>query len=36
MHKIEFGQAYFQYLLIRILNKFISYFSEFYTIYYEF
>jgi hypothetical protein len=33
MHKIEFGQAYCQYLAKRILKKFILYFSEFYSIY---
>jgi hypothetical protein len=36
MHKNEFGQAYCKDLLKSILNKFISYLSEFYTIYYEF
>jgi hypothetical protein len=36
MHTNEFGQAYCIYLLNRILGKFILYFFEFYTIYYEF
>jgi hypothetical protein len=36
MHKMEFGQAYCQDLVKKILYIFILYFSEFYTIYYEF
>jgi hypothetical protein len=36
MHKIEFGQAYCKDLLKSILWKFTLYFSEFYSIYYEF
>jgi hypothetical protein len=36
MHKMEFGQAYYRDLLMRILRKFILYFYDFYTIYYEF
>jgi hypothetical protein len=36
MHKKEFGQAYCKHLLNMILWKFILYFSEFYSIYYEF
>jgi hypothetical protein len=36
MHKKGFGQAYCTYLLKRIPTKFTLYFSEFYTIYYEF
>jgi hypothetical protein len=35
MHKKEFGQAYCKDILNRILWKFILYFSEFYSIYYE-
>jgi hypothetical protein len=36
MHKKKFGQAYCKDLLNRILWNFILYFSEFYSIYYEF
>jgi hypothetical protein len=36
MHKNEFGQAYCKHILIRILEKFSPYFSEFYFIYSEF
>jgi hypothetical protein len=36
MYKMEFGQPYCKYLLNRILMKFISYFSEFYCIFYVF
>jgi hypothetical protein len=36
MHKKEFGHAYGKDILNRILWKFILYFSEFYSIYYEF
>jgi hypothetical protein len=36
MHTFEFGQAYWIYLLKRIISKLIWYFSEFCTIYYEF
>jgi hypothetical protein len=36
MHKIEFGQAYCQDIVMRILKKFILYFSELYSISYVF
>jgi hypothetical protein len=36
MHKMEFGQAYCKDLLKRILKKFISYFSEFYFVFFKF
>jgi hypothetical protein len=36
MHKNEFGQAHCKDLLNRILWKFILYFSEFYSVYYEY
>jgi hypothetical protein len=36
MHKIEFGQAYCQHLVKRILRKFISYLSGLYFILYAF
>jgi hypothetical protein len=36
MHKNGFGQAYCQDLVKIILNKFILYFSEFYTNFYEY
>jgi hypothetical protein len=35
-HKREFGQAYYQDLLARILQKFILYFSKFCCIFYVF
>jgi hypothetical protein len=36
MHKMQFGQAYCQDLVKRILKKFILYFSMIYTIFYKF
>jgi hypothetical protein len=36
MHKMQFGQAYCQDIPTKILNKFISYFSKFYFIFYAF
>jgi hypothetical protein len=36
MHKNGFGHAYCQDLVKMILKKFISYFSDIYTIYYNF
>jgi hypothetical protein len=36
MHKKEFGQAYYEYQAMRILRKFILYFSMLYPIFYVF
>jgi hypothetical protein len=36
MHKMEFGQAYCQDLVKRILKQFILYFYNIYSIFYEF
>jgi hypothetical protein len=36
MHKMEFGQAYYQDLVKRILNTFIWYYSKLYYVFYAF